>query len=246
MKKKVIAGGIAIVAIVIAVAAFYLLSNLNSLIAGAIEKHGSDVTDTSVSVSGVDISLREGRGSIKGLRVASPEGFEASDAFSLGDITVDIDLTSVREDPVVIDEIRIRAPVVNAEVTRTGASNIDELRKRVQAYAAGASGGGGDKSGGETKNFRIKRFVFEQGRIEVDASALGVEKRTITLPEIRLSDVGGASGAAPDEIAKVILTTVAKQVMSEITSSEVNRLVKDQLGDSIADQAKGLLKKIGN
>ena len=153
---------------------------------------------------------------LRGLRVASPEGFKANDAFSLGDITVDIDLKSVREDPVVIDEIRIRAPVVNAEVTKTGASNIDELRKRVQAYTAGVSGGGDGKSGGETKKLRIKRFVFEQGRVEVDASALGVEKRTITLPEIRLSDVGGASGAAPDEIAKVILTTVAKKVMSEI------------------------------
>jgi hypothetical protein len=246
MKRKIIAGGIVIVAIAIALATFYLLSNLNSLIAGAIETHGSDVTDTSVGVSGVDISLREGRGTISGLRVASPEGFEASDAFSLGDITVDIDLKSVREDPVVIDEIRIRAPVVNAEVTSTGASNIDELRKRVQAYTAGVSGGGDGTSGGETKKLRIKRFVFEQGRVEVDASALGVEKRTITLPEIRLSDVGGASGAAPDEIAKVILTTVAKKVMSEIANSEVDRLVKDQLGDSITDKAKGLLSKIGD
>jgi hypothetical protein len=246
MKKKVIAGGVAIVAIAIAFAAFYLLSNLNSLVAGAIEKHGSDVTDTSVGVSGVDISLREGRGSIKGLTVASPEGFEAKNAFSLGDITIDIDFKSVREDPVVIDEIRIRAPVINAEITKTGASNIDELRKRVQAYTAGASGGGSGKSGGETKNFRIKRFVFEQGRVEVDASALGVEKRTITLPEIRLSDVGGASGAAPDEIAKVILTTVANKVLSEIANSEVTRLIKDQLGDSSTDETKKLLEKIWN
>ena len=246
MKKKVIVGVVAIVVIAIAFAVFYLLSNLNSLVAGAIEKHGSDVTDTSVGVSGVDISLREGRGSIKGLTVASPEGFEAKNAFSLGDITIDIDFKSVREDPVVIDEIRIRAPVINAEITKTGASNIDELRKRVQAYTAGASGSGGGDSGGETKNVRIKRFVFEQGRVEVDASALGVEKQTITLPEIRLSDVGGASGAAPDEIAKVILTTVANKVLSEIANSEVNRLIKDQLGDSVSDETKGLLEKIWN
>lgn len=246
MKKKVIVGGIAIIVIAIAIAVFYLLSNLNSLIAGAIEKHGSDVTDTSVGVSGVDISLREGRGSIKGLTVASPEGFETSNAFSLGDITIDIDLKSVRENPVVIDEILIRAPMVNAEISKTGASNINELRKRVQAYTAGASSGGSGESGGKTKNIRIKRFLFKQGRVEVDASALGVEKRTITLPEIRLTDVGGTSGAAPDEIAKVILTTVANKVLSEIANNEVNRLIKDQLGGSVTDKAKGLLEKIGD
>jgi uncharacterized protein involved in outer membrane biogenesis len=246
MKKKVIAGGIAIIAIVVAVAVFYLFSNLNSLVAGAIEKHGSDVTDTSVGVSGVDISLREGRGSIKGLTVASPDGFEASKAFSLEDVTVDIDLKSVREDPVVIDEIRIRAPVVNAEFTKTGESNIDELRKRVQAYTAGESGSADDESDGKSKNVRIKRFVFEQGRVEVDASALGVEKRTITLPEIRLTDVGGASVAAPDKIAKVILTKVINKVLSEIANSEVDRLIKDQLGDSVTDKAKRLLEKFGD
>jgi len=246
MKKKVIAGGIVIVTIAIAAAAFYLFSNLNSLVAGAIETHGSDATDTRVGVSGVDISLRDGRGSIQGLTVASPEGFKASDAFSLGDITIDIDLKSVRENPIVIDEIRIRAPVVNAEVTKTGATNIDELRKRVQAYAAGASGDGSGDSGAETKKFRIKKFVFEQGSVEVDATALGMKKQTITLPEIRLNDIGGKSGAAPDEIAKAILTTVAKKVTSEIAHSEVSRQVKDQLANSLNDKAKGLLEKIGN
>ncbi len=246
MKKKIIIGIFAVVVIVIAAAAFYLLSNLNSLVAGAIEKHGNDVTDTRVGVSGVDISIREGRGSIKGLTVASPDGFKSGDAFSLGDITIDIDLESVREDPIVIEEIRIQAPVINVVFAETGASNIDELRKRVQSHTSGTSGGGGDPSDGESQKLRIKQFVFEQGRVDVDASALGVEKQTITLPEIRLNDIGGASGAAPDEIAKVILTTVTNKVLSEIANSEANRLIKEQLGDSAADKAKGLLKKIGN
>jgi len=222
---------------------YYLLSNLNSLVAGAIETHGGEVTDTQVSVSGVDISLREGRGSITGLRVASPDGFEARDAFSLGNITVDIDLGSVREDPIVIDEVRIQAPVINAELTKTGSSNIDELRKRVQAYTAGSSGSG---RSGDEKKIRIKKFVFEEGRVVVDASAIGVDKQEITLPEIHLENVGGSDGAAPDEIAKIIVTTVAKNVTSEIASSEIDRLIKKELGDgSLTDKASKLLKKLG-
>jgi hypothetical protein len=240
MKKILIGGTIAIVVIAIAVGAFYLLSNLNSLVADAIETHGSEVTDTSVRVSGVDIALREGRGTITGLSVASPEGFESQVAFSLGDITVDIDLGSVRKDPTVIDEVRIRAPVINAEIKKSGVSNIDELRKRVQAYTAAS----GESTDGDAKRIRIKTFVFEQGRIEVDATALGVEKRTLTLPEIRMSNVGGTSGGAPDVIAKEVLSVVAKNVASEIANSEINRLIKDQLGESLTDKAKGLLKKI--
>ncbi len=242
MKKVLII--IAILVVLIAIGAYFLLSNLNSLVAKAIEKHGSSVTQTSVSVSGVEIKLRDGRGSIKGLHIANPKGFQARDAFSLGDITVDIDIKSVREDPIVIDEIRIQAPVVYAEATKSGSTNINELRKRVQAATAGSTGEGAE-SGGPTKRIRIKQFVFEKGSIEVDASALGVEKRTITLPEIRLSDVGGTRGAPPNEIAKIVLTALAEKTASEVAGSEVNRLIEDQLGGSLQNKAKELLDKIG-
>jgi hypothetical protein len=243
MKKLVISlAALALVAAGVATG-YYLLSNLNSLVAGAIETHGSEVTDTQVGVSQVDISLREGRGSITGLRVASPDGFEARDAFSLADITVDIDLGSVREDPIVIDEVRIQAPVINVELTETGASNIDELRKRVQAHTSGSSGSGNSD---DMKKVRIKKFVFEEGRVVVDASAIGVDKQEITLPEIHLENVGGSDGAPPDEIAKIIVTTVAKNVTSEIASSEIDRLIKKELGGgSLTDKAQNLLKKIG-
>jgi hypothetical protein len=238
--KKLIIGVVVVAAIAAAVAIFYLASNLNSLVAAAIEKNGSGVTDTSVKVSGVDISLREGRGSITDLQVANPEGFKSRDAFSLGDITVDLDLGSVRQDPIVIDEVRIRAPLVFVELTGKGDSNIEVLRKRIQAHTAGSGG----SSDGDAKNIRIKKFVFEKGRIEVDASALDIEKRTLKLPEIYLNDVGGPNGAPPDQVAKLIFAEVAKKVGSEIASSEVNRLIQDHLGESLSDKAKGLLKTI--
>jgi uncharacterized protein involved in outer membrane biogenesis len=234
---------LAVIAVVIVVGVYLLLANLNSLVAKVIEKEGSKVTQTSVTVSGVDIALREGRASIKGLRVANPEGFGAGDAFSLDDITVGIDIKSARENPIVIDEIRIQAPVVYAEVTKTGSSNIDELRKRAQASPAGSTGKRSEASG-QAKRIRIKQFVLEKGKIDVDASALGIAKQTIALPEMRLSDVGGAGGAPPDEIAKVIMTALAQKAASEIAASEVNRAIEGRLGGSLKGDAKGLLEKI--
>ena len=234
---------IAIIVVLIVIALVLLFSNLNSLVAKAIEKNGSEVTQTSVSVSGVDISLREGRGTIKGLKIASPEGFEARDAFSMEDITLDIDIQSLRGEPIVIDEIRIQAPVVRAEITEKGASNIDQLRKNVQAYTSSQEDDDAEP-GGQAKRMRIKQFIFEKGSIEVDASALGLEERTITMPEIRLSDVGGPNGATPAEITKILLAAVGKKVASEIAGSEIQEQIKDKLGGSLTDKAKGLLDKI--
>ncbi len=226
--KKILIVFAGVVVLVVA-GLIYLLSNVDSMVEKAIEKHGSKVTRTSVSVSEVEISLSEGRGSIKGLCVESPDGFDVRDAFSLGEITLDIDIQSLRGEPIVIDEIRILAPVINVEVNETGASNIDELRKNIEASIGGKDGGSGD-SGGKDKRLRIRKFVFEEGIIEVDASAMGLEKRTVTLPEIRLDDVGGADGATPDEITRIILVAVTKKVASEISSSGAKGWLKSKLG----------------
>ena len=238
MKKILIILLVIVVLIVIAVA--LLFSNLDSIVAKAIEKNGSNVTKTSVRVADVDLSLREGRGTVKGLTVASPHGFEARDAFALDEITLDIDIESLRGDPIIIDEIRIKAPVVNAEITKTGASNIEKIRENVKAYTAG----GETRSRGQAKRVRIKSFVFEQGRVEIDVSALGLENRTIELPEIRLSDIGGENGAPPDEIAKIILMEVGRKVSQEIAGSQLDRMIQEKLGGSIKDKAKGLIDKI--
>lgn len=239
MKKILIVA--AVIVVLIAAGIFLLMANLNSLVAKAIEKHGSEVTQTRVSVSGVEISLKEGRGTIRGLSVESPAGYDAREAFSLSDITLDIDLQSLRDDPIVIDEIRIVAPVVYAEATETGSTNIDELRKNVQASTSEATGSDDGGSGGQGKKIRIKKFVFEQGSIEVDATALGIEKRTLVLPEIRIDNIGGSGGATPADITRIVLEAVAKRAASEVAESGIKESLKKKAGD----EAKKVLDKIG-
>jgi uncharacterized protein involved in outer membrane biogenesis len=242
--KKVWLGIAAVLVLVVIGGLFYFLSNLNSIIARIIEDKGSQVVATDVAVSGVDISLRQGRGTIAGLSVASPDGFEASHVFTLGEITVALDLDSVRKDPIVIEEIRVRAPVVNAEILQTGSSNIGELQKNIQQYTA-SLGEGGQQSG-DVKRIRIKRFVFEKGRIEVNASALGLEERLLDLPTIQLDDIGSPEGALPDEIAQAVLGALTRKATAEIARAGIENKVKDLVTDQAGDKAREILDKIGN
>jgi hypothetical protein len=240
MKKFVLGGG-ALLVLALGVGIFYTMSNLDRLVAGAIEKHGSDVTQTRVGVGGVEISVREGRGSIRGLTIASPEGFDSSNAFSLGDITLDIDLGSVRQDPIVIDEILIRSPQVTAVFKSDGTSNIDKLRKQIQNHVPAGAGGAEDQESDPVK-LRIRKLTFEAGTIGVDASALGLDERSLDLGDIQMNDIGGANGATADEIATIILTRLAKDAAQDIARSEVRRQIEDNLGDA----AKGLLDRLRN
>ena len=66
MKRVLIIGGVVIVAIIIAVA-YFLYSSLDSIVAAAIEKYGSQYTGTQVRVDGVDLDLTSGKGAITDL-----------------------------------------------------------------------------------------------------------------------------------------------------------------------------------
>lgn len=245
MKKKIFAGVFVVLLLVVAGGLYYLLSNLNSIVAGLIEKHGSEVTATSVAVAGVDISLRDGKASLSGLTIDSPDGFDARHAFSLGEIAVDIDLESLRDEPLVIREIRVQAPVVQAEVHEDGSSNLMALNENVQRYAGGAAGGAGDPKAADQKRIRIESFVFEQGRIEVDAAQLGLEPRAVDLPAIRLSDIGGTQGALPGEIGKAVLGALTRQAAEAVAKAGIEAKAKEALQDEAEEQGKKLLEKIG-
>jgi uncharacterized protein involved in outer membrane biogenesis len=239
-----------VVVLVVIGGVYFLLSNLDSIVAGLIEKHGSEATGTAVAVAGVEISLGDGRATIAGLTIDSPEGYEARQAFTLGEATVDIDVESLRGEPIVIDEIRVAAPVVRAEILENGASNLQDLQENLQRYAGSmgaGSGDGGDAGGAdadEAKRIRITRFVFEQGRIEADASALGLEARTLTLPSIRLDDIGGAAGARPDEIAQAVLGALTRRAAEEVAKAGLEQKAREMAEDEAEKQAQGLLDKI--
>lgn len=223
-----------------------LLSNLNSLVARVIEEEGSKVAATDVKVSGVEIAIREGRGTIGGLTIANPDGYAERHAFALGEATVDMDLESLTGEPIVIEEVRVRAPVVNAEILESGASNLLELQENVRRFAGSAGGGGdGDGAGDDAKRIRIERFLFEEGRIKLDASALGLEARELVLPSIRIDDIGGAEGALPDEIAQAVLDALVRKAAAEAAKAGVEQKAKDLIEDELEDKAKGLLDKIG-
>ncbi len=244
MRKVLIA--VAIVLILIAGGLFALLSNLDSLIAKGIEKGGSEVMQTSVSVKGVELALSEGRLSIAGLEVGNPEGFSSGSALSLGDITVDMDIESMRGEPVIVETIRVTKPLVNAELNSDGSLNIEELRKTVEAYVPPAlSRGSEGSSAKEEKRLRILRFVFEEGRIALDASALGLEARSLDLPAIKLENIGGPEGARPGEIAQAALSALTQQAMREIGRSELKSQLEDRLDGAVDEAARGLLDKLG-
>lgn len=232
-KILVVAG---VLAVIVAGAVGYLLTNLDAIIKSAIAKYGSQVTRTAVRASSVKIQLASGKGAIGGLTVANPPGFATPYAVRLGVISTRINAKTVTANPVVIDEIRIAAPQIVYEMNQAGMANIDVLKKNIQAATAAKPQKAPAKKKGNEKEtrFLIRRIVIEQGRIEVRIAALGGKPQSATLKRLELNNIGSGGGATPAQVAEQVLTpiveevgrTVAERYLQKGIDSAVKRLLK--------------------
>jgi uncharacterized protein involved in outer membrane biogenesis len=234
MRKALTYGGTAVAAVVIIVVV--ALASVDFIVKAAIERVGSDVTQTEVTVEEVEISLTSGEGTIRGLVIGHPEGFEER-VMRIGEARIVLDIGSLTSDTIVIKEISVTVPEVTVEISGAG-TNVSRLQENL----AQAGGGGGSPSGGnpeDEKKLVIEHVVLADGR--VDLKAAGIDRGVgANLPTITLTDIGKDSGGAdPAEVAKVILAVVSAAAgQAAITSG-----VLQKLEGGVGDKAKGLLEK---
>jgi uncharacterized protein involved in outer membrane biogenesis len=227
-------------------AVYYFYSNLDAIVKQAIEEQGTAALGTDVRVGSVKISPTTGEGTIRGFRVANPSGFPAGDAFTLGEISLAIDLATVTESPVVVKSVTIGAPVVNAVVDEQGRTNLDELRKNAERNAGGGGASEPDTGGGGSGSevlIRIDRFRFADGKIAADLSALDQGKVDASLPAIELKKVGGQSGSPPAEVGETIAVAFTQAVGTAIARSGAHRLIDEKLGGQEGEAVKSLLDR---
>jgi len=237
MRRKLLFAAFALL-IVIAGVGVYLYNSIDSIVKNAIERSGSEITGTKVSVGSVEISLRSGQGTIRNLRVDNPDGFADEKAVEFGELTLEVDIASLNRDPIVINEIRVKSPLINAEVDEKYVTNVGIIRNHVQEYRAAApEPAAGKQDAGYEKHFVIRSFVIEEGVINGDATRIGRQERELTLPPVKLSNVGGTRGVRADAIGK----TVANALFAQIQQT-----VAEQLKAAAIERVQEKVKEILN
>jgi uncharacterized protein involved in outer membrane biogenesis len=233
MKRLLLIGG-GVIVILLVVAIYLLYSSLDAIVEAAIEKYGSEITQTRVRLDGVEISPTTGEGSLRGLSVANPKGFETAHAFELGEIKLALDLGTLTQDVIVIKEIVIDKPVVTYELT-AGGTNIGALQKNVQAYAGPAEQAPEGEADAGGPKLVIRNLYVRGGEVAVRAPMLDQPQKA-RLPDVHLTNIGSATGGAtPGEVAKLVMANVTRNV-----GVAVNALNLDQLkarGTEAARQA---------
>lgn len=220
----------AVAVLLLAAGLVFLWTNLDWIVKNAIERYGSQATGTAVRVQRVSLSPTQGKGAIEGLTVANPPGYSARHIMSLGGISIRIVPRSITTDPVVIDDIRITSPLVVYEVNDKHAANVDALKKNLGADKPSKPATGDKKSAKDTgKRLRIRHLVIENAKADIRLAGLRDKPRTIALPRIVMTDIGGKTGAPPEEVARQIASAILSQVSKEAGKAGAERLLEKGL-----------------
>lgn len=231
MKKPLLAVA-ALLVLLLAGGAFWLMGNLDGLVQSAIGKYGSAMTGATVKVSAVKLKATDGQGMLKGLVVGNPAGFKTPYAVKADTIELAVDVASLTKDVVLVKRIAVIAPEVTYEKGDT-ITNFDAIQKNIAQYL------GPSTSSGPGKKLIVQEFVIRGAKAQVSASFLNGQTVTVALPDIALRDLGKAKGGlTPGELGLEITNAVEKRLLSSVNMGALAKSVGgalDKAGTAIKD-----------
>ena len=242
---KALTGVMAVVVIlilIVAVAAYYVLGNLDRLVEVAIEKVGPQVTGTPVMVSGVSIALREGRGEISGLTIGNPDGYRSDHALHIGRLVFDLDTETITADPVRITEISVSETDLIAELGPAGL-NLKALMDYMNSGGSGQAAQSESTSSGP--GLVIDRFDFTGAKMTLETP---LKNYDTTVPDVQLTGIGEKAGGATaaeaaEQILRPVIAAAIKAAQDEAGAQGLDGY-KQGVTDRLKDEANRLKDKL--
>ena len=224
--------------IVLAVGAMFLY--LDRIVTTGIEVVGSQVLGTEVTVASVAISPLNGSGSISGLEIRNPEGFDSDYIFQLEQVEVSLNAASLLSDVIEIESIIITQPEITYE-TRITTDNVRALLENI-----GGSGGETATADSEAgKELFIRDFRLLGPQVNLVAA---VASAPILLPDIELTDIGTEDNAATvAQVLEVVLSALRRTILeAELPGLDMLREgLENRLQDGI-EEAEEVVEDLGN
>jgi hypothetical protein len=207
--SKTIAGVCVALAAIIGFGIYWLANNLDGIVAGAIEKVGSEVTGVPVRVSAVSISLKEGTGEIRGLTIGNPDGFSSDHALRLNSIRIVLDTSTITSDPVRIKQISVDGSELVAEVSVGSGINLAKINDNLKTGADGSEPSSGESAG---PKLVIDQFDFTNAAMTVKTPVS--QDKSQKLGDVHVRNIGeGSGGATPAQVGVQLLRPVLQEAV---------------------------------
>jgi len=255
MKKiKIILGILVVLLVLFVVAVLIVGAHLGDIVKAGMEVAGPKVTQTTLTVDAVNISLLGGSAGVKNLVLGNPDGYKAPQSLVLSNAAVSLVPGSVLSDKIVIRSVELRGLEVTFEGNPLGDNNLTKIMANVnsvtssRASSANASSptGAAQPAGSAkpAKTLEVDDLVISD--VVVHATLTGLVNKDITLPipDIHLSALGtGPAGITPADLTQKVLGEITTDTIKSLLTS-ASGLGKDLTGGA-KDAINGVMQNAG-
>lgn len=226
--KKIILSLVALLLLAIAGGAYWLHGNLDHLVKSAIGNYGSAMTGAKVKVEKVDIRPTDGRGTLEGLQIGNPPGFKSPYALKVGTVELEVELSTLTQDVVVIRKIAVNAPDVIYEKA-DAMTNFDAIQKNIEKYLGPSS------KDSKARKLIVTEFIIRGAKAHATAPFVGDKTIDAELPDLHLRDLGKAKGGlTPGELGQEVANALEQRLMASLS---FDRLMKS-IGSALEKTGK--------
>jgi uncharacterized protein involved in outer membrane biogenesis len=240
MIKKVIISFVLVVLLIAGVGVFYF----DSIVKNGIEVVGSRLLGTSVTVNSVSLSPLNSSGTIRGLSIENPQGFNSDYAIQLDELSVNLNASSVFSDVVEIESVRVVQPQITYE-TRITNDNIRALIANLSSDSTGETENGASVAQSEAgKRIIIRRLTLVDPQLNLVAA---IVTAPIPLPDIELNDIGAEDDSTTvADALQLVMSTLSSTILSASLPNleDLREGVQDRLQDGV-EQVEDVVEELG-
>jgi hypothetical protein len=209
----------------------WLYKGKDWLIRDAIVSATEKATGVNVHLGSVRVELTKGDGLLKDFRLGNPKGFSREELLAVGKGTIDLELKSITSPVVQIQKVDLSDVSILFEGSGKK-NNMTALKAQVNERSSRSAKGKTDQE----KKLRIVSLVMNDVKLDVRTSGI-VKVGKLNLGTIRMSNVGGSSGAPPSEIAAAI----SNEISSRATTAVLQNMkeLAGQMGQDVTKLAEG-------
>ena len=244
MKKKIIIS-LCVIFVLLAGGVVYLFTNMDSIVKSLIEKVGTETVGTKVSLDSVSISLFKGKATIKGLKVANPDGFSDAPMIQFGKVSAQIDYKTrvIRNINIEEPEFLVEQKGLNTNFgvvqEKMRAESCPKEQEKVVNADAGSTGKERVETAEEAKVYQLDSFTIKDAKIRVVSLDSG-HKAVASAANITLENLKGT----PEKICSQVFVQLAQQIIQKTANTSVkeiiNKNVKGDLGKAINEHLKNI------
>ncbi len=229
IKRLVLVAVVLLIVVVVAVGFF-----IDAIAKTGVEEGASYAMEVPTKLKSANVRVFAGGFGMNGLHVANPKGYDADYFLTLGNSDVNVSLNTLMQDTVVLPTLHLEDLSIVLE-KKDGKTNLDTIMASIGRLSSGEPAAEGGK------RFIVNEIVIRNVELRVIMAPVGTANKplVVTVPEIRLTDVGS------DTPNGVVLSQLTGTIVSA-TLRAIATNAPDVLGNVVVASIDGALTLAGD